>query len=78
MYLSISALLLALAGWLSRLECYAVHQKVTGLILSQDTYLGHRFDTQLGCVQKVNEGCFSLTAMPLSPPPLSLSLLSLS
>ena len=35
---------LALAGWLSWLEHHPTHQKVVGLIPSQGTYLGCRFD----------------------------------
>ena len=39
---------IALAGWLSWLECRSVHQKVAGLIPAQGTYLGCRFVPQLG------------------------------
>ena len=34
----------ALAGWLNWLEHHPIHQKVVGLIPSQGTYLGCRFN----------------------------------
>ena len=39
---------LALARWLGWLEHHPIHQKVEGLIPSQGTYLGCRFDPLLG------------------------------
>ena len=54
-------------GWL---EHPPVHQKVAGLISSQGTYLGCRFDLQLGRAQEAVNQCFSQTLISLS---LSLS-----
>ena len=48
--------------WLSWLEHCLTEQKVTGLIPSQATYLGRRFDPRLGCVQEGNHSMF----LPLS------------
>ena len=45
----------ALAGWLSRLESRPVHHKVIGSSPGQGMYLGCRFDSQLGCVQKATD-----------------------
>ena len=65
----------ALAGWLSWLEHFLVHQKVAGLIPTQGTCLHCGFDPLSGCLREATNQSFSLTLMPLS---LSLSLSSLS
>ena len=44
-----------LAVWLSWLESHPVHQKAAGLIPSQGTYLGCRFDPRWGCVQEATD-----------------------
>ena len=66
-------LILALARWLTGLEC-PIHQKVAGSIPSQSTYLGCGFNPQLGAVQEETSRCFSL----FLPPPPSLSLKSVN
>ena len=54
--------------WLSWLEHHPVDQKVTGLIPSQGTYLGCRFDPQSGPTQEGNQSMFlSHVAIYLSP-----------
>ena len=52
---------LALAGWLSWMECHPVHRKVVGLIPSQDTHVGFRFDTRSGYIQEAINQSFSLS-----------------
>ena len=64
---------LALAEWLSRLECCPVHRKSAGSTPSQGPYLGCRFNPQSGYIPEATDGCFSLTSMSASLP-LSLSL----
>ena len=51
----------ALAGWLTWLECCPIHQKLGGSIPGQGTYLGCRFDSQLGCIWEATNWCFSLS-----------------
>ena len=53
-------------AWLTWLEHCPVHQKVTGLIPGQGTYVGCRFDAQPVCVQEATKWCFSLTLIFLS------------
>ena len=52
-----------LAGWLSWLEHYPIHQKVVGLIPSQGVYLGCSFTHWSGCGREAADQCFSLTLM---------------
>ena len=47
----------ALARWLSWLQCHPIHQEVTGLVPSQGTYLGCGFDLQPGHVREATDWC---------------------
>ena len=51
---------IAPAWWLSWLERCPKHQKFTGSITSQGTYLGYSFNPLLGHVRKASNQCFSL------------------
>ena len=58
----------ALARWLNWLEHHPVHEKkVAGLIPSQGTYIGCRFDPQSGRIQETTDQCFSPIDISLSP-----------
>ena len=52
---------IALTRWLSWLEHCPIRQKVVGSIPSQGTYLGCRFDPQLGYVWEATNRCFSFS-----------------
>ena len=54
----------ALAGWLGWLEHRPTHQKVTGSISGQGTYLGCGFDPWLGHIQKGTNRCLFLSLPP--------------
>ena len=65
--------------WTTALTCEAqfvghrpAKQKVAGPVHAQGTYLGCWFGSQLGCIPKATNRCFSLTPMFLSIPALSL------
>ena len=63
------------ARWLSWLEHRRTHQWVGGLLPSQGTYLGGRFDPWSGHIGEATDRYFSLTSMFLS---LSYPLLKIS
>lgn len=59
----------ALAGWLGGLEHHPMHQSFVGMIPSQGTYLGCKFNPQSGRgVQEVADQCFSFPLVFLSLP----------
>ena len=53
--------------WVGGLECRPLHQKVGGLIPSQGTQLGCRFDPRSGCIWEATNGYFS-SSLSLSFP----------
>ena len=63
--------LIALVGWLNWLEHHPIHQKIAGLIPSQETYLGCVFDPMSGHIWEATNRCFCHINVSLS---LSLSL----
>ena len=72
-YFQIKTIWTALVVLLSHLKRCPMHQKVSGSIPGQDTYVGCGFPHSLGCVWEATDQCFSLTLMFLS---LLFSLLS--
>ena len=61
--------------WLSWLEC-TIRKTVAGLIPRQGTYLGCRFNPQLGRIWEAINQCFSLTLMFLSLSQINKHILS--